>query len=244
MKYVISYACVSDRGRARRINQDNFICRGVYMEPPDGGVAFPLTGKTEPSGRAAASLIAAKNASKLTLGADAAADMIDFCKRTNDDICRFADEHGVASTGTTAAMLAFTDKCVTVCNIGDSRVYRLAGGELAQISTDHVINAAPGRKPPLSQNLGIPKTEMKIEPYAARGAYGDGDVYVICSDGLTDGVARGYREGRVDDVRGGRGGSAREACARRRRPRQYNRYNLQNRTRPRLPVRAGRPRIK
>ena len=205
MKYVISYACVSDRGRARRINQDNFICRGVYMEPPDGGVAFPLTGKTEPSGRAvfgvfdglggemcgeAASLIAAKNASKLTLGADAAADMIDFCKRTNDDICRFADEHGVASTGTTAAMLAFTDKCVTVCNIGDSRVYRLAGGELTQISTDHVINAAPGRKPPLSQNLGIPKTEMKIEPYAARGAYGDGDVYVICSDGLTDAASR------------------------------------------------------
>ena len=31
---------------------------------------------------------------------------------------------------------------------------------------------------------------MKIEPYAARGAYGDGDVYVICSDGLTDAASR------------------------------------------------------
>ena len=44
-------------------------------------------------------------------------------------------------------------------------------------------------KPPLSQNLGIPPNELVIDPYLARGAYNDGDVYLICSDGLTDMVS-------------------------------------------------------
>ena len=62
----------------------------------------------------------------------------------------------------------------------------VCGGVLEQISKDHVAVAAFGVKPPLSQNLGIPPTELIIDPYLAQGAYNDGDVYLICSDGLTD----------------------------------------------------------
>ena len=51
---------------------------------------------------------------------------------------------------------------------------------------DHVTVAAFGVKPPLSQNLGIQPTELVIDPYFARGPYNDGDIYLICSDGLTD----------------------------------------------------------
>ena len=54
---------------------------------------------------------------------------------------------------------------------------------------DHVAVAAFGVKPPLSQNLGIPPSELVIDPYFARGSYYDGDVYLICSDGLTDMVS-------------------------------------------------------
>ena len=54
---------------------------------------------------------------------------------------------------------------------------------------DHIAVAAFGVKPPLSQNLGIPPDELVIDPYFARGSYNDGDIYLICSDGLTDMVS-------------------------------------------------------
>ena len=54
---------------------------------------------------------------------------------------------------------------------------------------DHVAVCPFGKKPPLSQNLGIPPAEMLIDPYFARGIYRDGDYYLICSDGLTDMVS-------------------------------------------------------
>ena len=91
--------------------------------------------------------------------------------------------------GTTAAMLVFADKEIALCNIGDSKIFRLYDGSLEQISKDHVGVSAFGVKPPLSQNLGIPPSELVIAPYFARGAYNDGDVYLICSDGLTDMVS-------------------------------------------------------
>lgn len=47
-----------------------------------------------------------------------------------------------------------------------------------------------GRKPPLSQNLGIRPSELIIDPYAAGFEYHDGDVFLICSDGLTDMVSQ------------------------------------------------------
>ena len=72
--------------------------------------------------------------------------------------------------GTTAAILAFTGNGVTLCNIGDSKIFRFCDGELEQISKDHVTVAAYGVKPPLSQNLGISPTELIIDPYLAQGA--------------------------------------------------------------------------
>lgn len=133
-----------------------------------------------------ASYIAAKNAAALEIGKDAVTDLSKFCNKTNIDICNYASENEVSAMGTTAAMLAFTDRGITLCNIGDSRIFRFCDGVLEQISTDHITTAAFGVKPPLSQNLGIPPTELIIEPYFAQGLYNDGDIYLICSDGLTD----------------------------------------------------------
>ena len=48
-------------------------------------------------------------------------------------------------------MLAFTGSGITLCNIGNSKVFRFCGGVLEQISKDHVAVAAFGVKPPLSQ---------------------------------------------------------------------------------------------
>ena len=40
--------------------------------------------------------------------------------------------------------------------------------------------------PPLSQNLGIPPDLFVIEPHVARVKYNIGDIFLLCSDGLTD----------------------------------------------------------
>lgn len=204
MHYKINYSCLSHIGNVRNINQDNFICDGCYIENAETGIEFPLCG-TKTSKEPAifgvfdgmggeecgevASYIASKTASTIQIRKDAIADLFQFCHKANNEICDYAALHEVSSMGTTAAMLVFTEKEVVLCNIGDSKIFRLCGRTLEQISMDHVAVAAFGVKPPLSQNLGIPPNELVIDPYLARGSYNDGDIYLICSDGLTDMVS-------------------------------------------------------
>lgn len=204
MYYKIHYSCLSHIGNVRSINQDNFICDGRYMNMDEMPIEFPLCGtKTskdilvlgifdgmggEECGEIA-SYIASKAASDIEIGKDAIADLSQFCCKANNDICDYATMHKISTMGTTAAMLVFTEKEVVLCNIGDSKIFRLCNGMLEQISMDHVAVAAFGVKPPLSQNLGIPPNELVIDPYFARGLYNNGDVYLICSDGLTDMVS-------------------------------------------------------
>ena len=201
MHYSILYSCVSHIGNIRSINQDNFICDGRYMKPNDKNLTFPLCGIKsskavsvfgifdgmggEECGEVA-SYIAAQNAAAIEIEKDAIAALSQFCQKANTDICDYANKNEISAMGTTAAILAFTNNGVTLCNIGDSKIFRFCDGELEQISKDHVTVAAYGVKPPLSQNLGILPTELIIDPYLAQGAYNDGDVYLICSDGLTD----------------------------------------------------------
>ncbi len=204
MRYNVRYSCVSHIGNVRDINQDNFICDGRYMEINDELVKFPLSGVKssketslfgvfdgvggEECGEIA-SYIAAKTASAFEITKDAVTGLSQFCDKANQDICDYAASHEISAMGTTAALLAFTSNGVTLCNIGDSKIFRLCDGTLEQISKDHVAVSAFGVKPPLSQNLGIPSSELVIDPYLAQGAYNDGDIYLICSDGLTDMVS-------------------------------------------------------
>ena len=202
--YKIHYSCLSHIGNVRSVNQDNFICDRRYMENDETTFEFPICGIKlswdvsvfgifdgmggEECGEIA-SYIAAKAASDIEIGKDATAALTEFCQKANFDICDYAALHEVSSMGTTAAMLAFTEKEIALCNIGDSKILRLCDGKLEQISMDHVAIAAFGVKPPLSQNLGIPPNELVIDPYLARVPYNDGDIYLICSDGLTDMVS-------------------------------------------------------
>ncbi|MDO4616732.1 MAG: protein phosphatase 2C domain-containing protein [Lachnospiraceae bacterium] len=199
MHYTIRYACLSHVGNIRRINQDNFLCNGMILENPGDPAAMAGTAAStedpafgifdgmggEECGEIA-SRIAAETADSFVFSRPSE-ELADFCFDANAEICEFADRNGIASMGTTAALIVFGRKRITVCNIGDSRIYRFSKGELTRISVDHVVNVyGSGRKPPLSQNLGIPEEEMILEPYLAEGKYSDKDRYLLCSDGLTD----------------------------------------------------------
>lgn len=197
----INYACATDVGRVRSVNQDNYICNGRFA-PSDGteGKAFftgsALLGKPmlfgafdgvggEERGEVAA-YIAALSASEARFYGDAVSALRKYCIEANERICRYAKESSVAAMGTTAALLLFRRRSISLCNIGDSRIYRYSGGELKQISKDHAVAAPHGRKPLLYQSLGIPAEQMLIEPYFSQGSCAAGDRYLICSDGLSD----------------------------------------------------------
>ena len=98
--------------------------------------------------------------------------------------------------GTTAAMLLFDKRKYTLCNVGDSPIFRFRAGRLEEIHQEHTERAtyesvtgkpAPaGKKFRLTQNIGMFPEEITIEPYCAEGDLNIGDIYLICSDGITD----------------------------------------------------------
>lgn len=204
MAYVISYACITHRGKLRKKNQDNFVCDGRYLQTNIMDMSFPLCGSCSLKHRPIfgifdgmggaecgeiAALLAARKAATLRTNRDAGDTLAQFCQDANREICDYADHHGVFTMGTTAALLFFHGKHVTLCNIGDSKIYRFSKGALVQLSQDHLVPCPFGLKPSLSQNLGIPQEEMIIEPYVVQVSYQYGDRYLICSDGLTDMVS-------------------------------------------------------
>lgn len=201
MYHEINYSCVSHIGNIRNVNQDNFICNGTLMRINSFEEAFPIEGKAtsknpilfgvfdgmggEECGEIA-SYIAAKEASMISISNNSIYTLLKYCKHTNKKICEYANNNSISAMGTTAAILLFSKNKITLCNIGDSKVFRFSDDSLEQISKDHVVISAFGTKPPLSQNLGIPPEQLLIEPHLSQGTYKDGDRYLICSDGLTD----------------------------------------------------------
>lgn len=201
MKYNIRYSCICDIGKSRNSNQDNFICAGIYRNNGQDTLVYPLAGYL-PHGKnrifgvfdgmggeehgEIASLLSAYIASSITESHSPEKDLLSFIKKANDEICRYAKENDIISTGTTVAIMEFAERKIALCNIGDSKIFRFSEKKLEQISKDHLAVAAYGLKPPLSQNLGIPPSELILEPYIALGKYHNDDIYLISSDGLTD----------------------------------------------------------
>jgi PPM family protein phosphatase len=105
-----------------------------------------------------------------------------------------ADRHGM---GATLVIAAFYDDRVCIGHVGDSRLYRMRGGTLEQLTQDHsVVQELINRgiftqeeaRQSLAKNLvtralGVDAT---IEPEVAEERVEDGDIYLLCSDGLND----------------------------------------------------------
>ena len=106
--------------------------------------------------------------------------------------------------GSTLTALYIDDGKAVCCNVGDSRGYLLRGGKLSQLSVDHnkagrmvelgVLTPKQAARHPsrheLTQHLGIFADEMVIEPAMSQPVkLEDGDLFLLCSDGLTDMVS-------------------------------------------------------
>jgi len=102
-----------------------------------------------------------------------------------------------AGMGTTLVVCLFYDNFMSVAHIGDSRLYRLRGEAMEQVTRDHSLlqeqldsGLITPEEAKLSQNknlvtkaLGIdPTVEPELHVYETE----PGDIYLLCSDGLND----------------------------------------------------------
>lgn len=102
-----------------------------------------------------------------------------------------------AGMGTTLVACIFYDNFVTVGHIGDSRLYRMRSDALEQVTRDHsllqeqidsgLITKEDARqshnKNLVTRALGIdPEVETEIHTHEVQ----EGDIYLLCSDGLND----------------------------------------------------------
>ena len=123
---------------------------------------------------------------------DVSLSLQNFCIQANESVIRAAHRLGTENMGTTVAGLYFFDNSVWVCNIGDSKCFLYRSGEIWQISKDHTDElemlsvGIKGRKPYLTQYLGIASEEMQLSPYIKKYSLQADDIFLICSDGLTD----------------------------------------------------------
>jgi serine/threonine protein phosphatase PrpC len=106
----------------------------------------------------------------------------------NDRILAAAQEndayHGMGTT-VVAAYFSPNNQRVYIANVGDSRCYRLREGKLHQITTDHTLGNAgiQGKSASvLSRAVGI---EENVEVDASMESPLPGDIYLLCSDGLS-----------------------------------------------------------
>ncbi len=119
-------------------------------------------------------------------------------ERANGDIYRAAlDNEGMSGMGTTFSALAQQDGDVLLAHVGDSRVYLVRHGAIMQLTTDHTLVEEMVRKGVLTPRearfhprrniitraLG---TDYRVEVDVIQLAARPGDVYFLCSDGMTN----------------------------------------------------------
>lgn len=141
-------------------------------------------------------------------------------QQVNVQICNEIEKNGGRRMGSTFAALYIDDGKALCCNIGDSRVYLYRDGQLRLLSTDHnkaarmvelgaLTREQAARHPSrheLTQHLGIFEKEMVLEPaFSQEMELIKGDVFLLCSDGLTDMVPEEKIAARLAD-----GGSTEE----------------------------------
>ncbi|HLA73383.1 MAG TPA: Stp1/IreP family PP2C-type Ser/Thr phosphatase [Steroidobacteraceae bacterium] len=99
--------------------------------------------------------------------------------------------------GTTVVAALFYDNKISIAHVGDSRLYRQRGSAIAQVTMDHSLlqelvdrgfyspeeAQRAANKNYVTRALGVePQVEVEVQEHPVD----KGDVYILCSDGLSD----------------------------------------------------------
>ncbi|MEA2475250.1 MAG: family protein phosphatase [Thermoleophilaceae bacterium] len=187
---IVEKATLSDVGRARQSNEDSFFERSPLFAVADG-MGGARAG--EVASRMAVEELAAMDDS----GARAEERLREIARGANRRIYEMAQadsEH--AGMGTTFTAVLVTGREVAVGHVGDSRLYRLRDGTFERLTDDHSLVeelVRQGKLTPeeaevhpqrsiITRALG-PEGDVQVDTFTH--AAKDGDVYLLCSDGLS-----------------------------------------------------------
>jgi protein phosphatase len=181
----------TDTGRQRNANEDSLFIKAPLFVVADG------------MGGAQAGEVASKAAAESFAGELPAApperlleETIEGANRTIHELARKDPSLAGMGTTTTAAIVDLEGETVAIGHVGDSRAYRLRGGKFEQLTRDHSLVEEMRRKGQLTdaqaedhpqrsiitRALG-PEPEVQVDVQTVPAQ--DGDVFLICSDGLT-----------------------------------------------------------
>jgi protein phosphatase len=189
-----AYAVATDPGRKRRQNEDAFVLR-----PPLFAIADGMGGAR--AGEIASALAAgALSESEARGGGEARVKQLvqEANRRVHE---RASSDPATSGMGTTMTVaLVEPGGEITFGHVGDSRAYVLRGDSLEQLTDDHSLVAELVRRGELSardaevhpQRSVITRalgTDPDVDVDAFTWRPEAGDVYLLCSDGLSDMVA-------------------------------------------------------
>jgi serine/threonine protein phosphatase PrpC len=188
-------AVITDTGRRRRRNEDAYVC-----EPPLFAIADGMGGAQagEVASRLAAAALRESDVAEGG-GEDRILDLIQEANRRVYD--RSSTDPNTSGMGTTITVALVENGTVAFGHVGDSRAYLIRDGQIEQLTDDHsLVNELMK-----SGKLSPEEAEMHPQRSVITRALGTdpdvdvdtfsvpvqtGDVFLLCSDGLTDMVSR------------------------------------------------------
>jgi PPM family protein phosphatase len=188
--HIVDQAGRTDVGRQRTANEDSLV-----VQPPLFAVADGMGGAKAGEVASAVAVDAVESARDSDEPAEAQlASIVRNANRRIYDLA-VADESR-RGMGTTLTLAKVHGDDVSLAHVGDSRAYRMRDGELAQLTRDHSLVAELERsgqitaeaaehhpqRSIITRALG-PEPDVEVDTYTLAGR--EGDVFLICSDGLT-----------------------------------------------------------
>jgi serine/threonine protein phosphatase PrpC len=181
---------ITDPGRKRRRNEDAYVC-----EPPLFAIADGMGGAQ--AGEVASRLAAAalKEGGAGTGGEQRIVDLIQEANRRVYD--RSNSDPNASGMGTTMTVALVEDGRVAFGHVGDSRAYLIRDGQMEQITEDHSLvnellksgKLSPEEAETHPQRSVITRavgTDPDVDVDTFTIPAETGDVFLLCSDGLTD----------------------------------------------------------
>jgi serine/threonine protein phosphatase PrpC len=187
---IVEEAGLTDVGRQRHTNEDRY-----FESPPLFAVADGMGGAR--AGEVASQIAVDEFAEQADTSGSPEERLAAIVRSANRKIYELAQsDESRAGMGTTLTAALVSDQEVSLGHVGDSRAYRFRDDELERLTQDHSLveelmrmgklspedAESDPRRSIITRALG-PEPDVEVETctYPAR----DGDVYLICSDGLT-----------------------------------------------------------